>query len=209
MSNEWRGSLTVLLLIAQLSLSACSSAKPAALPPLPTDAKILAFGDSLTAGYGTTTDKAYPAVLSQLIKREVINAGISGETSAEGRSRLAQVLDDHEPRLVILCLGGNDMLRKMDRAEMKANLAAMIEEIRGRGMRVLLLGVPQPALLGLESDPVYAELAQRYELPIENEIFPELLSDKSLKSDQIHLNAQGYAQLAQAIAKLLKGTGAV
>jgi lysophospholipase L1-like esterase len=173
------------------------------------ESKVLAFGDSLTAGVGATAAEAYPAQLAGLIRHEVINAGISGETSAEGRARLPEVLDEFKPQLVILCEGGNDMLRKMDRAAMRANLAAMIDEIRSRGMAVMLIGVPEPTLGHLKAAPEYAELAAHYGIPVENAIMPEVLSDRARKSDEIHPNPAGYKDVATAVAALMKRAGAV
>ncbi len=179
------------------------------LTGLAPDATILAFGDSLTAGTGAKRADAYPAVLDTLLSQNVINAGQPGETTAGGLARLPEVLAAHDPALVILCLGGNDMLRKLDRGQAKANLAAMIRMVRERGAEVVLLGVPEPGLLLLSPPEFYTELATEFAIPLEDEALPRIISDRSLKSDQIHPNAEGYRQLAEAVHTLLEETGAV
>ena len=181
----------------------------AQLRRLPADAIILAFGDSLTYGTGAQASQSYPAVLEGLTGREVINAGVPGETTREGLGRLPDLLDQTEPQLVILCLGGNDMLRRQDRTQMKANLSQMIKLIREQGAEVVLLAVPGPALFGLEPAPAYLELARQYGIPLQAEALTEILSDDSRKADRIHPNARGYADLAKAIVKLLQDSGAL
>lgn len=206
MAPAARQALAVLL---ALLAGACHKERPPPLPHLAPDAKILAFGDSLTYGTGASPEHSYPAELQALVGRTVINAGVPGETTSGGLERLASTLDEHKPQLVILCEGGNDMLRKEDRKQQHANLDAMIREIRGRGMSVVLLGVPEPKIFSPKSEPMYGELARQYRLPLENEILPEVESDRSRKSDQIHPNDQGYKDVAQAVAKLLRAAGAV
>ncbi|WP_457607308.1 arylesterase [Nitratifractor sp.] len=170
---------------------------------------ILTFGDSLTYGYGVDdpSTKSYPAILSHLSGRRVVNAGVNGETSAEGLQRIDRLLRRYRPALTILCLGGNDFLRGLPEEKLRENLAAIIRKILAHGSALLLVGVPRLNLLGLSAHPLYADLAEEFDLPLEEEALPAILSDPRLKSDSIHPNAKGYRILAEKIYEKLKEEG--
>lgn len=178
------------------------------LTPLDEQAVILAFGDSLTAGYGATPDTSYPSVLDRSISQKVINAGISGETTTRGLARFQQVLDEYQPDLVILMEGGNDILRNQDLSVTKRNLSKMIETARSRQIQVILIAVPQRSLT-LAAPAFYSELAEEYDLVLEENLIGDLITQRELKSDQIHFNGDGYARVAEALRELLIVKGAI
>jgi lysophospholipase L1-like esterase len=188
-------------------ITGCDGSTPRVAKLAATDI-VLAFGDSLTHGTGAKAEESYPAVLSQLVGRTVVRAGIPGEQSAGGLERLPGVLDEHRPRLVIVCLGGNDMLRKQPQAAIESNLRAMLKEIRSRGIDAVLVGVPAPGLITSAPD-FYAKLAQEFSIPYEGKVVTSVLYKPELKSDPIHPNADGYRRIAEALAKLLRDAGAV
>ena len=195
------------LLLLATALAGCGGGT-AKLPQLPADAVVLAFGDSLTFGTGAQPEASYPAVLEQLIGRKVWSAGVPGEVSAAGLARLPSALDYYQPRLLILCHGGNDFLRKLGDAQAAENLRAMIRLAKAQGIDVVLIAVPKPGLLPSPPD-FYAEIAKEFGLPHEDSALKTILRDNELKSDIAHPNAKGYAKLAQAVAALLKKSGAL
>jgi lysophospholipase L1-like esterase len=178
------------------------------LPQLSPDDVVLAFGDSLTFGTGAREDESYPEVLATLIERKVIRAGVPGETTQQGVRRFEQALETYRPKIVLLCLGGNDMLRRADDAAIVANLRTMIQEARRRNVAVVLLGVPRPALFG-GAAAFYATLAREHGAVYEGEIMNAVLRDPGLKSDPIHPNAAGYRRIAERLAALLRERGAL
>lgn len=188
-------------------LAACGGRQPQ-LPRLAPDAVVLAFGDSLTFGTGASADESYPVRLQALIGRKVVISGVPGETTAGGLARLPAALEEAQPQLVILCEGGNDFLQKLDEAQAANNLRAMVRIARARGAQVLLIAVPKPGLLPSPAH-FYAGIAKEFGVPQEEGALRRILTDNSLKSDLVHPNAAGYASLAEAIAALLKKTGAV
>ena len=188
-------------------LAGCGEKAPR-LPKLAATDVVVAFGDSLTYGTGADESESYPTVLGQLIGRTVVRAGVPGEVSAQGLARLPAVVDEHNPRLVIVCLGGNDMLRQVRDAEITQNLRSIIKTLQDKKIAVVLIGVPKPALI--TSAPVfYADLAKELAIPYEGKVVTSVLYSNETKSDPIHPNARGYRQMAEAIAQLLKNAGAI
>lgn len=164
---------------------------------------VVAFGNSLTFGTGASKAESYPSVLSDMIQCRVVNAGVPGEVSSSGRTRLGTVLEKENADLVIICHGGNDMLHKRDEGAIKQNLGAMIASAQRAGADVILIGVPKPEQ-PLKAPPFYQELADKHGIPLDSDILPEILSTPSLRSDQVHPNAAGYKKMAQAIADLIR-----
>ena len=193
-------------LLALFLLAACDRAPT--LPKLGSHDVIVAFGDSLTHGTGASADTAYPAVLASLTGLAVINAGVPGDTTASALQRLPAVLAEHQPRLVLLCLGGNDMLRKQPESTTENNLRLLVQAIRASGANVVLIGVPAPKLFGGAPD-FYARIAKDMGLPLEQDIFSDVLKDNRLKSDPIHANAAGYRIVAERLAEFLREAGAL
>jgi len=196
----------LLLGISFCLLTGCTQS--AKLQPLPGDGVLLAFGDSLTYGTGAAENESYPAVLGQLSGHRILNYGIPGEISADGLARLPGVLDREKPALLILCHGANDLLRRMDQLQAAENLRAMVRLARARGIAVVLIAVPD-FNLSLSPPKFYSEVAAEFNIPIEARALPQILGNGSLKSDYVHPNAAGYRQLAEAVASLLKKSGAI
>ena len=188
-------------------LAACGGPK-VSIPALPADAVVLAFGDSLTYGTGAARGESYPALLEARIGRKVVNAGVPGETSGEGLARLPEVLDETKPALLVLCHGGNDFLRRLDEARAAENLREMIRVARGKGVAVVLLATPRPSLPPAIPE-FYRAIATEMAVPYEETIIRTVLTDNRLKSDLVHPNAQGYAQIATAIEGLMRRSGAL
>jgi lysophospholipase L1-like esterase len=193
--------------LAAAALAGCGGSK-AKLDKLGAGDVVLAFGDSLTFGTGAGKDESYPAALERSTGLRVVNAGVPGETSAEGLARLPEVLEEVRPKLLILCHGGNDFLRKMDEAAAASNIRGMIRLARDKGVPVLLLATPKPGIP--PSVPkFYGEVAAELGLPFEDAVMKSVLLDNSLKSDMVHPNGKGYARIAAEVEKALRKSGAI
>ena len=220
------GRLAFLALISAVLASACGIESPArtqsqnAGKPLITPEvtaqkpKIVAFGDSLTAGFGLTENESYPFLLQQKLNAdgynyEVINAGVSGDTSIGGAERIDWVLGQDNVQILILELGANDLLRGMPVAQMKKNLETIIRKAQARNITVLLCGMLAPPTVGSEYQraftDVFPDLAAKYKVAY----LPFLLENVALKKelnqgDGIHPNAEGEKIMTANIYKELK-----
>lgn len=180
--------------------------------PLPADAVVLAFGDSVTAGVGADPGEDYPARLAERTGLRVINGGVSGDTARAARGRLQPLLEQHRPDLVIVELGGNDFLRQTPPARVRDYLREILDQVRASGVPVALVAVPRLSLLRagigrLADSPIYAELAALDGVVLVPDIFSAVLSDEALRADEIHPNARGYATLSEGIHAALFEVG--
>jgi acyl-CoA thioesterase-1 len=195
--------------------SANANAQPSlTTTPSETVPKIVAFGDSLTAGYGLQPQESYPALLQKMLdadgfKYEVVNAGVSGDTSAGGVRRIDWSLDSGDVRFVILELGANDFLRGQPIAETKKNLASIIERAKSRGAEVLLAGMYTTTDAGRDYEAqigdAFQSLAKEQNIPL----IPFFLEgvagrDELNQGDHIHPNAEGAKIVAATVYRHLK-----
>jgi acyl-CoA thioesterase-1 len=192
-------------IVAVLGLVLLLIAPPAVAAP----ARILAFGDSLTAGLGLNPEQAFPARLQARLAAEgvavqVLNGGVSGDTSADGVARLDWALADH-PDIVLLELGANDALRGIDPQLCYANLDKIMARLKASGAQVMLLGMLAPANWGRDYErdfaAIYPALAQKYHVPLYPFFLDGVAADASLNQrDGIHPNARGADVIAEKVA---------
>ena len=187
-------------------LSACSGSTN--LSPLAPGSTIVAFGDSLTYGTGVDAASSYPAVLADITGLNVVRSGIPGEISAAGLKRLPGVLKEHSPRLVIICHGGNDVLRRLSFEKTEQNIRAMISLVQESGGEVVIVAVPKFGLFPV-AWPYYEQIAEDLGIPVEFDVISKLQRDPGVKSDQVHFNREGYRIMAEAIRDLMQESGAL
>lgn len=202
------------------SAPAAAQAESEVLPEIPVmgpERRIVAFGDSLFAGYGLDPAQSYPARLEAALRAKgvnakIANAGVSGDTSAAGLQRLAFTLDaqDKKPDLFILELGGNDLLRGLSPEETKANLGQMLEELKQRGIPVLLMGMRAPPNYGPEYqkqfDALYRDLAKQHGAALIPFWLEDIYREPELfQSDKIHPTAEGIERLVASTLADIEG----
>ncbi len=171
-------------------------APPAVTNSEPRGETIVCFGDSLTYGTGAVPAESYPAVLERLIGRAVVNAGVPGDTTASALERLKRDVLDRNPRIVLVTLGGNDLMHGVTAEEALANLERMVDAIHRRGSLVVVGGIELP-LLDRGYGEAYEQLRERTGCLLIENVLSGLIGNPRLMSDQIHPNGQGYALMAQ------------
>jgi lysophospholipase L1-like esterase len=162
-------------------------------------AAIVAFGDSLTEGYRMSPGEGYPEQLAKLVGRPIVNRGVSGNTTADGLARLEADVLTESPRVVLLGLGANDMLRQQPIDETFGNLRRIVDRIHARGAMVVLIGVEGFPLVHGDYGARYRSLARETGCVYVADMLDGVLGDPALMYDQIHPNAAGYARIARRI----------
>lgn len=203
-----------LLLLAGLLAAGAAGCRRAPVrgQAVPPGARVLALGDSLTWGTGAAAEAAYPAVLARLTGWDVVNAGVPGDTTAQALARTPALLAEHRPALVLLSIGGNDLLRRKEEGTARANIERIVQAVRGSGAQALLIAVPRPTIAArvtgsLDDHPMYADLAEALALPLHAGGWSDVLADERLRADAIHANAAGYERFAQGLLATLRAAG--
>ena len=172
--------------------------------------QIIAFGDSLTAGYGASPGQDYPSVVTRLIGKDVLNAGVSGDTTESALARIDTDVLQRDPRIVIVGLGGNDFLRSVPIGTTEANLRAIVKKIQATGAMVVILGFNFPSL-GANYGGMYKRVAGDERCLLIPDLLDGIIGNASLKSDEIHPNAKGYELMADRVSgplrKLIRKAG--
>jgi len=210
MTNGFLPRVFALLATVSFFLVACDHSRR--YSALPSGTSVLAFGDSVTYGTGAAKDEDYPSKLAAISGWKIHNLGVPGDTSDGAKARLASAMDETQPKLVIVEIGGNDFLRRIPEAQVKENIRNILRMVKQAGVPVVLVSVPSFSIMGaavgsLSDAELYEQLAKEEEVPLVPKVFAGILSDSSLKSDQIHPNAAGYRLMANSIAASLRKTG--
>lgn len=205
-----RAFISSIAIITAVALFGCTNTPNYAA--LPAGAKVVALGDSLTVGVGANPNQSYPVLLANKTGWQIINMGVSGDTTEGVLARIEAVIYE-KPALVLLGIGGNDVLRKVPKEQSRTNLTSIIMRLQAANIPVVLIAEPHlsvSALFGKASDnPIYQDVANTTGVPLLTKSWSKILSDNQLKSDQIHANAAGYAIFADELYQYLKSIGYV
>ena len=201
--------LIYLLFIFTLVSCGKSVEKYAAIPQGST---VLILGDSLSYGTGANKGEDYPSLLTKATGWNIINEGVPGDTTASGLARLPDLLEVYQPKLLIVELGGNDLLHQTSPTEITQNLNSILGLAKAQGIQAILVAIPEisplkAAVGNLSDHPLYETIATETATPIFADVFSDVLSDRDLKADQIHANAKGYAVVSEKFGEKLKELG--
>ena len=201
---------TALAAFALCVLAACTPEQR--YEPIPAGSTVLAFGDSITFGTGAAPGEDFPRHLADRSGWRVINAGVPGDMARDAGARLGALLEEHQPDVVLVELGGNDFLRQRPESTVKEDLRAIVRTVEGSGALPVLVAVPRFSVLraqigALTDSDIYAELAEEELIPLIPGVLSDVLSDEALRADPIHPNSQGYQVVASGIASRLSIIG--
>ena len=175
---------------------------------------MLILGDSLSYGTGANPGEDYPSLLAKTTGWQIINEGVPGDTAGGGLERLPALLEQDNPKLLIVELGGNDFIHQLPQSDTIRNLKAILALAKAKGVKTILMAIPEMSPLkaafgNLSDHPLYEAIAKETATPLVADVFADVLSDNTLKSDQIHPNAQGYAMVSKNMVTKLKLLGFV
>jgi acyl-CoA thioesterase I len=191
---------------ALIALSGCGK-RPAGTP-LPAGTTVVALGDSLTYGTGASSATSYPSLLAERTGWQIVNAGVPGETAAQGCARLPALIDEHRPSLVLVLLGGNDFLRRLPEQEVTTALKACVEAANAAGAKTVLLSVPKIGF-GLAPAALYDDVGKALATPVIDPGIGSVLVNSKLRADPIHPNADGYRLITDNVTKSLQALGLI
>ena len=196
------------LAIVLCGLSACSKPESA----LPAQTTVLILGDSLTQGVGASSAaSSYPTLLRQQTGWNIVNGGVSGNTSAQALARLPALLQQHQPKLVIISIGGNDFLQRRSNSDTRANISQSIRLSQQSGAQVLLVAVPELTLAAAVGHPndhaMYTALAKEEQVYLLEDAWSDVLADDTLRADAVHANDAGYQVFTKLLAQRLEQIG--
>lgn len=204
-NNKW------LIIFFVLTLMSCSKENKV-YPMLPDPITVLSFGDSITYGYGANKGQDYPSRLAAITGWKVINAGVCGERSDQAKFRIAQVLQETQPQLVIIEIGGNDFLQLRSEKDIKQDIKSIIQTVKKENIPMALVAVPNLSWMEFITNKptdatLYKSIAEEEKIILIPYLLSNILEKKELKFDQIHPNARGYKLMAEGIAERFKTIG--
>ncbi|WP_428898478.1 Lysophospholipase L1 [Parelusimicrobium proximum] len=190
----------VLTAVIFFAYRACSSSAPKQIKNRVNSGNvIIAFGDSLTYGYGSTAGNDYPSLLGQKVNMRVINMGVNGDTAPSGYARIREI-DSYRPYMVLIEFGGNDYMKQVPISETESAMRSMVDYVQSKGAIAVIVDTGGNPFMGKYTD-MYKQIAKEKEAVFVPAIMKNILTDRKLKSDQIHPNDAGYAIVAERVFK--------